>query len=175
MKMGKTSLKTESEKTSNELMPEMEKLFKGENEKVCFICTGNTCRSPMAAAILNEYGAEYGIVADSAGILPQVGTPISENAVAAIEKAGIKSTSGNNYKNHKARQATEKFLSGYDKIVCMSKNHELLLIEKFPKLADKTVSFRSDISDPYGQSVSVYERCFNEIKEQIFEMFRLDD
>ena len=58
--------------------------------KVIFICTGNTCRSPMAAAVLNHYGAPKGIFAFSRGIYADVGAPISENAAKALE---------NKYKN----------------------------------------------------------------------------
>ena len=55
-------------------------VFENRGLKVCFVCTGNTCRSPMAAAVLNQYGKKYDISAVSAGLFPHVGDPISENA-----------------------------------------------------------------------------------------------
>lgn len=163
--------------SKNEMKTEsiLDGIIDNTGTKVCFICTGNTCRSPMAAAVLNEYGAEFGFCASSAGIIPQVGAPISKNAVFALESSGIKSTEGNDYKNHRARAATEEYLSGFDKIVCVSQNHELLLKKNYPSLSGKITSFAGDISDPYGQAEHVYIKCLSEIKEQVFRIFHLDD
>jgi 16S rRNA (cytosine967-C5)-methyltransferase len=59
------------------------------NEKktktIVFVCVGNTCRSPMGEALLNHYGAPFGIFAFSRGIAANVGEPISENAKKALK------------------------------------------------------------------------------------------
>ena len=167
----KTKASTKAEPARDKLLSE---ILSNDGTRVCFICTGNTCRSPMAAAVLNAYGSEYGFYASSAGIVPQVGEKISENAVNALEKDGIESTAENDYKNHKARRADEKYLSQFDKIVCVSVNHELLMIKHFPEMAEKITSFEKEILDPYGQGQYIYDKCLSEIKEEIFSMFHLN-
>ncbi|MDD4774829.1 MAG: hypothetical protein PHZ09_14705, partial [Eubacteriales bacterium] len=62
--------------------------------RVCFVCTGNTCRSPMAAAVTNHLCAEH-VEAISCGLYPDAGMPISTNAVTALQNAAITSTESN--------------------------------------------------------------------------------
>ena len=81
---------------------------------VCFVCTGNTCRSPMAEAVFNQMSRipeicsacdiekllqAKGIKAVSAG-LAAFSEPISEYACQALEEAGVPSTPNNNYRAH---------------------------------------------------------------------------
>ncbi len=140
--------------------------------RVCFVCTGNTCRSPMAAAVLNRLGLGA-YQADSAGLYANEGEPISQNAVLALEQSGIAATPKNDYKSHTARQADCAFLSSFDKIVAISESHMLSLIMHFPELAERITVMPCDIPDPFMQSKEVYAACLEKITECIKELFAL--
>ncbi len=140
--------------------------------KVCFVCSGNTCRSPMAAAVLNHLGAGR-YKADSAGLCAAAGELISENSVVALHNFGIKSTPENDYENHRAVQADYAFLSQFDKIAAISKSHMMPLIMHFPELAEKITVMPEDIPDPFMQGQAVYTACLNKIVEGVKELFAL--
>ncbi len=140
--------------------------------RVLFICSGNTCRSPMAAAVLNALGkGKY--KAFSAGISAFHGDGISEDAAQALENAGISSTDGNDYKNHVSRPVTEELLTECDKAVAISSRHLMALLYAFPSYADKLAVMKKDISDPYMLGIDEYEKCLSEITECIKDMFSL--
>lgn len=142
--------------------------------KVCFVCTGNTCRSPMAMAVLNKFGnGKY--IAESAGIMADKGAPINEKAKNALINAGIESTQQNNYNEHTARQLNMGIMESSDLIIGIGAGHAMMIIQSFPILASKVTSFEKPITDPFGQSQEVYDKCLAEITEQIKNMFLLSD
>lgn len=149
-----------------------------ENPKrICFVCTGNTCRSPMAAAVANAMAhGELGsypeslralmtprLVAYSAGICAHNGDPIASNAVSALEAASIPVTPGLDYHGHTAHTLGEEEAEGYDLLIGLTKEHALSLLFRFPHLADRITAFPTDISDPYGGTLELYQACLEEI------------
>lgn len=145
----------------------------GEPLKICFVCTGNTCRSPMAAAVLNHYGkGKY--KASSAGIMVVPDEPINEKSVEALKKADILPSDDNDYPNHKATRLTRSMIEEYDRIICVTAGHAMTIIETFPEYASKVTSFDSNITDPFGQSQEVYDICLSDIKKCISETFLID-
>lgn len=144
-------------------------VFENREIKVCFVCTGNTCRSPMAAAVLNQYGKQYNINAISAGLFPHVGAPISENAAEALKKHNI------SVPDHFAKLIDEETVKECDKIIGMSENHAFILMQMFPFAAAKIYHMPKDISDPYGGTLKVYEKCLEEIIDGVKEIFKLYD
>lgn len=141
-----------------------------ECEKICFVCTGNTCRSPMAEALFNYLNKDKNIKAVSAGI-SAYGMQISEKAVRALNKRGIQSNAENDFKNHISRMINEKIMSECSKIIAMTGNHAMLLMGSFPNYASKIFAMPCDISDPFGGNDSIYEMCLSEIEEGITEIF----
>ena len=140
--------------------------------KVCFVCTGNTCRSPMAMAVLNHLGkGKY--VAESAGIMADKGAPINEKANQALLNANILPTEQNPYDKHEARQLNMGIMESCDKIIAVGAGHAMMIIQMFPLYASKVTSFEKSITDPYGQSQEVYDKCLAEITECIKNSFTL--
>lgn len=145
----------------------------GSPLRVCYVCTGNTCRSPMAAAVTNHFCAGH-INAVSCGLYPNIGSPISVNAVAALKNAGITCTDDNNYAYHTAREATNTLLKSCDRIYGMTGRHTMMLITEFPELASKIYSMPREISDPWGGDIETYERCLDVIIGCVKELFCIE-
>lgn len=142
--------------------------------KVCFVCTGNTCRSPMAMAVLNHLG-NGSYVATSAGIMADKGAPINDKAKQALISAGIVSSETNDYENHKATQLNMGIMESCDKIVAVGAGHAMMIIQAFPLCASKVTSFDSPITDPYGQSQEVYDKCLQDIITNVKQFFALGE
>lgn len=136
----------------------------------CFVCTGNTCRSPMAAAVLNHYGAAHGIFAFSRGTCAAVGSPISENAAKALQEDGIASEGRCEYLRHRALQFEREDFERCDGVFAISPSHANALIMAFPEYAGKVLVL-GDISDPYGDDLERYKECLGDIKESIKAVF----
>jgi len=144
-------------------------------KSVLFVCTGNTCRSPMAAAWLTSHGSGKGFVADSAGLFPVPGAPISANAVAALKAAGVDPSPDNRYDLHTARPVDERLVAAADAVVGITQRHAMQLMFDFPQYAGKIVSMPRDIPDPFGGSENDYRVCLDELIEGIKELFFLED
>ena len=147
----------------------------GAPRRVLFVCTGNTCRSPMAAALLNDMSRPRGIcsmgeaqavdcVATSAGLFAAEGEPIAANAVLALREAGVIATEQNDYPAHRARVVTGDMVTGADLVVGLSASHAMQLMLRFPEAAEKITALPMDISDPYGGTLADYTACLAQLK-----------
>ena len=136
----------------------------------CFVCTGNTCRSPMAEALLNYYGAPHGIFAFSRGISADVGSPISANAADALAEEGIKPEGRHDYFAHRAKQFTKEDFDRCDGVFAISGAHANALIMAFPEYAGK-VRVLGDVADPFGGNLNRYTACLEDIKDGIKKVF----
>ncbi len=153
------------EKTLEELLPK---------ETVLFVCTGNTCRSPMCAALFNDRYAGFTRHAVSAGLFAD-GTGISRNAVRALENAGVRCTSENDYKSHISRTVTESMMADADVVVGVTSSHAMQLMMKFPTYASKIAVLPTEISDPFGGDLTRYEACLADIDRALRVAFGLEN
>lgn len=152
--------------------------------RVCFVCTGNTCRSPMAAAVANamayeplaklpESLRELGrpeLEAFSAGLAAGEGDPIADNAVRALEAAGVPAVPGQDYHRHTAHTLCGEEAERYDLLVAMSRQHALGLLLRFPQLAGRITTLGEDVPDPYGGSEQDYRVCLERITRLVREL-----
>ena len=140
---------------------------------VCFVCTGNTCRSPMAQAAFNYLFKDIANKAYSAGIYAHTGQPISENAILALSEMSIGKTPEFDYEKHTAVQFSPETGKLCDRIITMTPVHAMLLIQAFPEFASKISSFEREVPDPYMGDISVYKECLENIIFQIKKEFGL--
>ena len=139
-----------------------------EDTSVCFVCTGNTCRSPMAEACLKSRGYKNVI---SRGIAARDGDPISEFSALALEESGIASTPDNDYKSHRAQNITDGDMARADLVYCMTSSHARMLLFAFPQYAGKIHVMPDEISDPFGGNLETYKKTLAEISSAIAELF----
>lgn len=128
--------------------------------KITFVCSGNTCRSPMAECAFEELLREEGITGvevQSRGVVANVGAGISDNARKALEDADIP------VKDHTATQITTDDILESDLVICMTERHKMRLgcLPKVFTLDQMTGC--GDIKDPYGCDESVYKECLAEL------------
>ena len=129
---------------------------------ILFVCTGNTCRSPMAAAILSKISSDNNIdlMIDSAGIMAEDNAPASDNAISAMIEMRI------DISNHRAHQITNDDIIQADLILTMTEGQKMILDQLAPgkifTLTEFAGSF-GDISDPYGGDLDEYRETAKEI------------
>lgn len=134
--------------------------------KILFVCTGNTCRSPMAEGIFRELlkrDENEDIMCQSAGLTAINGQPATENAIAACGEIGI------DISEHAARKFSAKELPIWDVYFTMSKTHAYIL-EQGGVPMDK-IYVPSYIEDPFGGDIDVYRSCRDKLCEEITQFY----
>lgn len=139
-----------------------------------FVCTGNTCRSPMAEGIFRKYLAEklecdvddldkMGYKVSSAGVTGFAGSPVSANAIKACAARGV------DISIHRSKGLSKQSIKGSDFIFAMEHLHLSSIIALDPEAEGKSCLLNEDedIPDPVGQSQGVYDRCAGVIERAV--------
>ena len=131
--------------------------------KIKFICSGNTCRSPMAQALAARLAQQRGlqdVTFSSAGLTAFAGDEASPNAVEAMREVGIDLSA------HRARTLTNVDLTDTDCFAVMSATHQSMLMQVGVE-PEKIVLLGGGIPDPYGRSVEEYRRCRDRLEQAV--------
>jgi len=135
-----------------------------------FVCTGNTCRSPMAAAVANHFLQKRGIVCESAGLSVPYPAPIAQNAVTALEEMGIEPTEHADYHAHTARQLTAEIMERADRVFGLTDGHNFAILTAFPEHSGKLCPLGVSVPDPYGGTLDDYMKALGTITEAINQL-----
>jgi protein-tyrosine-phosphatase len=138
---------------------------------ILFVCTGNLCRSPMAAGLLRRRLADKGLdtryQAMSAGVWAVDGNPASQNAVMVMAERGI------DISDHIAHTINADDVAGADLILVMSREHQQVISSTWPQYKWKVYRLsemagkRQDIVDPYTGPLQEYRTCADTIADYI--------
>ncbi len=146
-------------------------------KNILFICTGNTCRSPMAEAVFNKICEDKGIDmhASSAGVATVDGLTANKNAIDTMAQMGIDITS------HKTRFLPNIKLQNYDLFVTMNYDQATLveslgvprnMIYVLQKPTTDKYDLEVGIADPYGKDMQAYKKCVDDMTVAINELIK---
>lgn len=109
-----------------------------------FVCTGNTCRSPMAEAILRHYGSER-FEAKSAGLFANKGQSANPYAIKALKELQISL-------EHHSQPITKDLMNWATVVLAMTQQHKQALVMEFPDYIDKIYTLKEFVHEQTGQS-----------------------
>ncbi|WP_408008638.1 low molecular weight protein arginine phosphatase [Pseudalkalibacillus sp. A8] len=132
---------------------------------ILFVCTGNTCRSPMAEALLRHY-SNGKIDVQSAGIYASYGSPASAQSIEVLKDEGIPC-------NHQSQPLTEELVEWADLILTMTSQHKYAIISQFPAILGKVHTIKEHVSD-HKEILDKLEQIYDKIEQLRVEIYDLD-
>jgi protein-tyrosine phosphatase len=143
------------------------------------VCSGNTCRSPMAEVLAQKVLAEdkdipidkladAGIRVLSAGTSAMSGMPATEQAQQVMARMGL------DLSTHRSRSLSAEMIRDADVVYCMTESHRQGVLSLVPDAGYKVELLDSagDISDPYGSDVTTYARCAEVIRRRLAQRLK---
>ncbi|MBY0145257.1 low molecular weight protein arginine phosphatase [Neobacillus niacini] len=136
-------------------------------QRILFVCTGNTCRSPMAEAILKSKKID-GLEVKSAGIYAATGSEASAHAKKVLDDHHIEH-------NHSSTMLNKDSVQWADLILTMTGSHKNAILQQYPDSAGKVFTLKEftgekyavDVVDPFGGNLAIYQETFQELDNLI--------
>ncbi|AXI10637.1 low molecular weight protein arginine phosphatase [Oceanobacillus sp. 143] len=125
--------------------------------KILFICTGNTCRSPMAEAILKDRMPEAEV--QSAGIFAGGNQQANPNTIEVLARNGIKM-------DHLSQPVTDRLLDWADVVLTMTTRHKQSLIIDFPEFQEKYYTLKEFISEADKRVWQELKKSYADLEEK---------
>ena len=135
---------------------------------IVFVCTGNVCRSPMAAVLFADHARRAGeshlFEVRSAGTWALEGEPASGNAIVAMTQRGI------DLQAHRGTMLDRTIMEQADVVIVMTRNHREAINAEFPLFRAKVHLMSElqnrvyDIGDPYGGPLNEYESTARQLE-----------
>ena len=121
---------------------------------ILFLCTGNTCRSPMAKCLMEDLARKRNlpVTCDSAGLIALPGAPASPGAQRAMSARSL------SLRGHHAKKIQELLIQKADIVLCMTPAHLREFILRYPTYREKAMTLSEPVHDPFGGSDSLYEQ-----------------
>ena len=144
-------------------------------KKVLFVCTENTCRSPIAEGLFRKIASEKEIELEviSAGVFANAGHKASKEAIHVSLEKGI------DLSKHATKLISHEIIADADIVLTMTTKHKELLLSIFPELEEKIFTLKEyngkevidhNINNPIGGDLDGYRKCANEIECEL-ELF----
>ncbi len=137
---------------------------------ILFVCTGNTCRSPMAEGLMRNLLPNKDFSVASAGVAAFPGCPASHDAVFVMKEIGI------NISSHRSQPVSESLVRRASLVFAMTESHLAELDSRFPAhrkkffLVNEFQKSNRGIPDPIGQGQGVYRNCRDSLKSAVGEI-----
>ncbi|WP_342433596.1 low molecular weight protein arginine phosphatase [Neobacillus sp. FSL H8-0543] len=136
-------------------------------QRILFVCTGNTCRSPMAEAILKNKNLD-GVEVRSAGVYAANGGEASAHAQRVLDEKGIDH-------HHQSSLLTKDEVDWADLILTMTASHKTAILQQYPECWKKLFTLKEfsgetydhDVVDPFGGNLKIYQETYQDLEKWI--------